>query len=78
MPLTTPEGVEIGKLKLNDVVYVRVMEGKTKNDIKAELRVRPRRCKAPRSYWRTRPAASIPGVSAHSWSPKNYDGGGSW
>jgi penicillin-binding protein 1A len=42
MPLTAPEGVEIGKLKLNDVVYVRVTEGKTRNDAKAELRVRPK------------------------------------
>jgi penicillin-binding protein 1A len=42
MPLTTPEGVEINKLRLNDVVYVRVTEGKTKNDAKAELRVRPK------------------------------------
>jgi membrane carboxypeptidase/penicillin-binding protein len=42
MPLTTPEGVELGKLKLNDVVYVRVTEGKTRNDAKAELRVRPK------------------------------------
>jgi penicillin-binding protein 1A len=42
LPLTTPEGVEIGKLKLNDVVYVRVMDGKTANDTKAELRVRPK------------------------------------
>ena len=42
LPLTTPEGVDIGKLKLNDVVYVHVIEGKTKNDAKAELRVRPK------------------------------------
>ncbi len=43
MPLTTPEGVEPGKLKLNDVVYVRVTEGKTQRTTrKAELRVRPK------------------------------------
>jgi len=132
MPLTTPEGVEIGKLKLNDVVYVRVTEGKTKNDAKAELRVRLKVQGAavvlenktgrilamvggfsyPASQLnRTtqalrQPGSSIkpvvylaalhkglqpntlvqdsgvtlppiPGVSAHFWSPKNYDGGGS-
>jgi penicillin-binding protein 1A len=42
MPLTTPEGVDINKLKLYDVVYVRVTEGKTRTDAKAELRVRPK------------------------------------
>jgi penicillin-binding protein 1A len=41
VPLTTPEGVELGKLKLNDVVYVNVTEGKTRKDARAELRVRP-------------------------------------
>ena len=28
MPLSTPEGVDADKLKLNDVIYVRVTEGK--------------------------------------------------
>jgi membrane carboxypeptidase/penicillin-binding protein len=132
LPLTTPEGVEIGKLKLNDVVYVRVTEGKTRNDAKAELRVRPKVQGAavvlenktgrilamvggfsyPASQLNRatqalrQPGSSIkpvvylaalhkglqpntlvqdsgvtlppiPGVSNHSWSPKNYDGGGS-
>ena len=132
MPLTTPEGVEINKLKLNDVVYVRVTDGKTRNDGRAELRVRPKVQGAavvlenktgrilamvggfsyPASQLnRTtqalrQPGSSIkpivylaalhrglqpntlvqnsgvtlppiPGVTAHHWSPKNYDGGGS-
>jgi len=42
VPLTTPEGVELGKLKLNDVVYVNITEGKTRKDARAELRVRPK------------------------------------
>ena len=42
MPLTTPEGVDPAKLKLNDVVYVRVTEGKNKTETTAELRVRPK------------------------------------
>ena len=132
MPLTTPESVDPRMLKLNDVVYVRVTEGKTKTDTHAELRVRPKVQGAavvlenktgrilamvggfsyPASQLnRTtqalrQPGSSIkpivylaalhkglqpntlvqdasvtlppiPGVSAHYWSPKNYDGGGS-
>jgi hypothetical protein len=57
VPLTLPENFEPRAFKLNDVIYVRVVEGKTHHDAHAELRVRPR-CRARRSCWRTRPAAS--------------------
>ncbi len=42
MPLTTPDGIDPSALKLNDVVYVRVNEGKSRKDTQAELRVRPK------------------------------------
>jgi membrane carboxypeptidase/penicillin-binding protein len=42
MPLTAPQGVDPSRLKLNDVVYVRVTDGKNKKDLQAELRVRPK------------------------------------
>ncbi len=50
LPLTTPDSIDPGKLKLNDVVYVRVSDpkpvhgpdGRRKTEITAELRVRPR------------------------------------
>ncbi|HWP24770.1 MAG TPA: transglycosylase domain-containing protein [Xanthobacteraceae bacterium] len=42
MPLSTPEGVNRRSLGIYDVVYVKVVEGKSKNDVRAELRVRPK------------------------------------
>jgi membrane carboxypeptidase/penicillin-binding protein len=42
MPLTVPDSVDPRKFKLNDVIYVRVTEGKTRKDARAELRVRPK------------------------------------
>lgn len=42
LPLVAPEGIDPAKLKLNDVVYVRVTDGKNKADTHAELRVRPK------------------------------------
>jgi membrane carboxypeptidase/penicillin-binding protein len=40
LPLSTA-GADRSKLNLYDVIYVRVVEGKGKNDARAELRVRP-------------------------------------
>ena len=42
MPLTMPEGMNRRSLGIYDVVYVKVTDGKTKNDARAELRVRPK------------------------------------
>ena len=42
MPLTMPEGISRRSLGIYDVVFVKVTEGKTKNDTRAELRVRPK------------------------------------
>jgi membrane carboxypeptidase/penicillin-binding protein len=42
MPLTMPDGINRRSLGIYDVVYVKVIEGKSKNDTRAELRVRPK------------------------------------
>ncbi len=50
LPLSTPESIDPSKLRLNDVIYVRVSEpkavrspdGKRRTEVVAELRVRPR------------------------------------
>jgi membrane carboxypeptidase/penicillin-binding protein len=42
MPLTLPEGISRRGLGIYDVIYVKVMEGKTKSEARAELRVRPK------------------------------------
>jgi membrane carboxypeptidase/penicillin-binding protein len=140
MPLVLPEHIQPSALKLNDVIYVKVTDGKpargadgrmAKAEARAELRVRPKVQGAaivlenktgrilamvggfsyPLSQLnRTtqalrQPGSSIkplvylaalhrglqpntlvqdsgvtlppiPGVTTHSWSPKNYDGGG--
>jgi penicillin-binding protein 1A len=42
VPLTVPEHVSPDALHLNDVIYVKITEGKAKVDAKAELRIRPK------------------------------------
>jgi membrane carboxypeptidase/penicillin-binding protein len=42
VPLKVPERVSPEKLKVNDVIYVNVIEGKKQSDARAELRVRPK------------------------------------
>ena len=50
MPLVVPESVDVSKLKLNDVIYVKIADGKSargadgrmKTELHAELRVRPK------------------------------------
>jgi penicillin-binding protein 1A len=43
MRLSMPENIDPNRFKLNDVIYVRVVEGETKRDeTHAELRVRPK------------------------------------
>jgi membrane carboxypeptidase/penicillin-binding protein len=127
VPLAVPEHVAADALHVNDVIYVNVIEGKNRNDAKAELRIRPRfrahgcpgeqdrphpgdgggfsyplsqlnrtsqALRQPGSSIKPLtypggpapgPAAqhagagppvtlpSIPGVTTHSWTPKNYD-----
>jgi penicillin-binding protein 1A len=42
LPLSMPEGISRRSLGIYDVVYTKVTEGKSKNDARAELRVRPK------------------------------------
>jgi membrane carboxypeptidase/penicillin-binding protein len=42
VPLTVPEHVAPDALKVNDVIYVNVVEGKKRSDARAELRIRPK------------------------------------
>ena len=42
MPLSLPEHVSPEMLKLNDVIFVNVVEGKKPGDVKAELRIKPK------------------------------------
>jgi membrane carboxypeptidase/penicillin-binding protein len=42
LPLTSQKEADRAKLNLYDVVYVKVIEGKTRDDARAELRIRPR------------------------------------
>jgi penicillin-binding protein 1A len=42
VPLTVPERISSDALKVNDVIYVRVTEGKKQSDARVELRVRPK------------------------------------
>ena len=42
VPLTVPERVSPDALHLNDVIYVKITEGKKQADAKAELRIRPK------------------------------------
>jgi membrane carboxypeptidase/penicillin-binding protein len=42
VPLSLPEGVSQEMLKLNDVIFVNVVEGKKPNEAKAELRIKPK------------------------------------
>jgi penicillin-binding protein 1A len=42
VPLSLPEGVTPDMIKLNDVIFVNVVEGKTQRDAKAELRIKPK------------------------------------
>jgi penicillin-binding protein 1A len=42
MPLVIPEGVDSSDFRLNDVIYVRVQDGKKRGEARAELRVRPK------------------------------------
>jgi membrane carboxypeptidase/penicillin-binding protein len=41
-PLTVPETVDPAAIKINDVIFVQVIEGKRRSDVRAELRVRPK------------------------------------
>jgi len=42
VPLSLPEGVTPDMVKLNDVIFVNIVEGKTQRDAKAELRIKPK------------------------------------
>jgi penicillin-binding protein 1A len=42
VPLSLPEGVSPEMLKLNDVIFVNVVEGKKQSEAKAELRIKPK------------------------------------
>ena len=42
VPLTVPANVSPDALHLNDVIYVKITEGKKQTDAKAELRIRPK------------------------------------
>ena len=42
LPLTMPEGISRRGLGIYDVIYVKVLEGKTKAETRAEMRVRPK------------------------------------
>jgi penicillin-binding protein 1A len=42
MPLSIPEGLNRRGLGIYDVIYVKVTDGKTKSDARAEMRVRPK------------------------------------
>lgn len=42
VPLTVPATVSPDALHLNDVIYVKITEGKKQTDAKAELRIRPK------------------------------------
>jgi membrane carboxypeptidase/penicillin-binding protein len=42
VPLSLPEGVSQEMLKLNDVIFVNVVEGKKPSEAKAELRIKPK------------------------------------
>jgi membrane carboxypeptidase/penicillin-binding protein len=42
VPLVLPDNVEAREFGLNDVIFVRVLEGKKHSDARAELRVRPK------------------------------------
>jgi len=132
VPLSVPDGISLSRRTLRnyDVLYVRVIEGKSKHETRAELRVRPKVQGAavvlenktgrilamvggfsyPLSQLNRvtqayrQPGSSIkpliylaalhnnlqpntlvpdqpitlppiPGSSAHSWTPKNYEGG---
>lgn len=127
--MTVPAGVDPNALHVNDVVYVKLIEGKNKSDVRAELRVRPHvqgatlvlenktgrilamvgsfsyplsqlnrasqalrqpgssikpvtylaalhRGLQPNTLVLDAPVTlpPIPGVTTHSWTPKNYDG----
>jgi membrane carboxypeptidase/penicillin-binding protein len=128
VPLALPEHVAADALHVNDVIYVNIIEGKNRNDAKAELRIRPKvqgatvvlenktgrilamaggfsyplsqlnrtsqalrqpgssikpltylaalhRGLQPNTLVMDAPVTlpSIPGVTTHSWTPKNYD-----
>jgi membrane carboxypeptidase/penicillin-binding protein len=41
-PLSIPDTVAPGALRVNDVIYVNIVEGKRQSDAKAELRIKPK------------------------------------
>ena len=132
VPLIVPERVSRDALRVNDVIYVNITEGKKQSDATAELRVRPKvqgaalvlenktgrilamvggfsyplsqlnrtsqalrqpgssikpvtylaalhRGLQPNTLVLDQPVTlpPIPGITTHSWTPKNYDGS-SW
>lgn len=128
VPLSIPDQVAPNALRVNDVIYVNVVEGKKRNDARADLRIRPKvqgaalvlenktgrvlamvggfsyplsqlnrtaqahrqpgssikpltylaalhRGLQPNTLVLDQPVTMppIPGVTTHSWTPKNYD-----